>query len=39
MANNWFVIPELVSYVLFGLAGFLAVVKFFAFLSVGKKCY
>lgn len=37
MVNNWFVIPEFVSYVLFGLAGFLAVVKVFTFLSVRKK--
>lgn len=37
MANNWFIIPELVPYVLFGLAGFLALVKFFNFLSVRKK--
>lgn len=37
MVNNWFVIPEFVPYVLFGLAGFLALVKFFTFLSVSKK--
>lgn len=37
MANNWFVIPEFVSYLLFGLAGFLAVIKFFSFLSVRKQ--
>ena len=37
MANNWFVIPEFVPYVLFGLAGFLAVIKFFSFLSVIKQ--
>lgn len=37
MANNWFVIPEFVPYVLFGLAGFLAVIKVFSFLSVRKQ--
>lgn len=37
MANNWFVIPEFVPYILFGLAGFLAVVKVFTFLSVRKQ--
>ena len=28
MANNWFIIPEFVPYVLFGLAGLLAVINF-----------
>lgn len=37
MANNWFIIPEFVPYILFGLAGFLALVKFFSFLSVRKQ--
>lgn len=37
MANNWFVIPEFVPYALFGLAGFLTLVKLFTFLSVRKK--
>lgn len=36
-ANNWFVIPEFIPYLLFGLSGFLALVKFFTFLSVRKK--
>ena len=37
MANNWFMIPGFISYLLFGLAGFLAVIKFFTFLSVRKQ--
>jgi len=37
MANNWFVVPEFVSYLLFGLAILLAVIKFFVFLSVKKQ--
>lgn len=37
MANNWFIIPEFVPYILFGLAGLLAVIKFFTFLSVRKQ--
>ncbi|GFI31367.1 hypothetical protein IMSAGC013_02762 [Lachnospiraceae bacterium] len=37
MANNWFIIPEFVPYVLFGLAGLLAVINFFTFLSVRKQ--
>lgn len=31
MANNWFIIPEFVPYVLFGLAGLLAVINFLPF--------
>lgn len=37
MANNWFVIPDFVSYLLFGLAGLLAMIKFFTFISVKKQ--
>lgn len=37
MANNWFIIPGFIPYLLFGLAGFLAVIKFFTFLSVRKQ--
>lgn len=37
MANNWFMIPGFIPYLLFGLAGFLAVIKFFTFLSVRKQ--
>ena len=37
MANNWFIILEFIPYLLFGLAGFLALIKFFTFLSVRKK--
>lgn len=37
MANNWFIIPEFIPYLLFGLAGLLALVNFFTFLLVRKK--
>ncbi len=37
MANNWFVIPGFVPYLLFGLAILLAVIKVFTFLSVKKQ--
>lgn len=37
MANNWFIIPEFVPYLLFGLAILLAVIKFFTFLSIKKQ--
>lgn len=36
MANSWFVIPEFIPYLLFGLTGLLAAIKFFTFLSVKK---
>lgn len=37
MVNNWFIIPEFVPYLFFGLAGLLAVIKLFTFLSVRKQ--
>lgn len=37
MANKWFIIPEFIPYLLFGLAGLMAVIKFFTFLSVKKQ--
>ena len=37
MANNWFVIPEFIPCLLYGLAGLLAVIKIFTFLSVRKQ--
>ena len=37
MANSWFVIPEFVPYLLFGIAGLLAVIQFFAFITVRKQ--
>jgi len=37
MVNNWFIIPKFIPYLLFGLAGLLAVIKFFTFLSIRKQ--
>lgn len=37
MANNWFIIPEFIPYLLFGLAVIVAAIKLFAFLSVKKQ--
>lgn len=37
MANNWFIIPEFVPYLLFGLAGLLVAIKLVLFLSAKKQ--
>lgn len=37
MANNWFIIPEYIPYLLFGLAGVLVVIKFVAVMSAKKQ--
>ena len=37
MANNWFIIPEFIPFLLFGLAGLLAAIKFVSILSVRKQ--
>ena len=37
MANNWFIIPEYIPYLLFGLAAVLVVIKFVVTLSAKKQ--
>lgn len=37
IANNWFIIPEFILYLLFGVAGLLTVIKMFTFTSVKKQ--